>query len=210
MRAQRGFTLLEVLMALSLLSVLVVIVYTGMRMGLSTWDAVQVRSEAAVMERTTRNWLRRQITALVPMQWREGQSARIAFAGDSRGFRFLGHRQHATRGGGLYLVELRNQTAAGVQHLVLGYQPRAADRLELAGVGEPELRRLGGAFKTLSFDYFGAPDERSPARWRPLWPSQATHYPALIRVRGTRLDERPWPDLVVAVRSAPTATGLGG
>ena len=164
-----GFTLLEVLVAMSLLGVLTSLVYTGMYTGLRSWDAVQDRSAVAVEERTTRNWLRRQIGALVPIQWRAQNRTKVAFSGDARGFRFFGAWAHATRGAGLYRVELRGEQQAGGGHaLILAYQARDTERPEeLRGVGETVERRLGADFVDLRFDYFGTPSEEGVRRWRP-------------------------------------------
>ena len=203
-RSAGGFTLLEVLVALSLLGVLTSLVYTGMHTGMRSWGAAQERTAMAVAERSTRNWLRRQIGALVPLQYQAQNRTRILFAGDQRGFRFLGAWSHATRGAGIYRVELRGEQGDDGQALVLSYQPRDTERPQaLDGVGEVVERRLGDGFEDLRFDYFGAPTEQETPRWRRSWPGQATSYPVLIRVSAGRRDARPWPHLVVALRSRP-------
>lgn len=197
-----GFTLLEVLVAMSLVGVLTVLVYTGMHIGIRSWDAVQTRSQAAVVERTTRNWLRRQIGGLVPVRWDEAKQRRIAFAGDKSGFRFFGSWTHPTRGGGLYMVALGDEEIDGARALVLAYQARDTERTELAGVGEVEERRLGHRFAALRFEYFGAPGKQDVRRWRQNWPRQASRYPELVRISGERSDQRAWPQLVVALPGA--------
>lgn len=196
-----GFTLLEVLVALSLVGVLMTLVYTGMHTGLRSWDAVQKRSDSAVTERATRNWLQRQVGALVPIAWRGADRTRIAFLGDGRGFRFFAPLAHASRGGGLYHVELHQEETDGAQVLALAYQPRQTEQSELAGVGDIEVRHLGERFDALQFEYFGALDERDQRRWRRDWPARAVRYPELIRISGERVDARPWPQLVVALRN---------
>lgn len=201
-----GFTLLEVLVAMSLFGVLTSLVYTGMHTGVRSWGAVQERSAGAVAERTMRNWLQRQITALVPIQWHERQQTRIAFSGDARGLRFFGVRSHVTRGAGLYRVDLRReQQRDGRDALVLTYQTRDTERPKaLGGVGEPVSRRLGEDFESLRFDYYGASNPLEQGRWRPNWPSQASRYPEMIRISAERHGVRSWPSLVVALRAVPT------
>ena len=187
---------------MSLLGLLTVLVYTGMNTGMRSWGAVQTRSQAAVVERTTRNWLRRQIGGLVPVRWDEAKQTRIAFDGDRRGFRFFGFWTHPTRGGGLYMVALGDEQSDGEHALVLGYQARDTERAELAGVGEVEERRLGHRFAALRFEYFGAPGSQDVRRWRQNWPRQASRYPELVRISGERSDLRPWPQLIVALPAA--------
>ncbi|MDJ0739725.1 MAG: prepilin-type N-terminal cleavage/methylation domain-containing protein [Gammaproteobacteria bacterium] len=209
MRHAAGFTLLEVLVAMSLLGVLTSLVYTGMHTGLRAWSAVEERSASAVAERTTRNWLRRQIAALVPIQWQAQNRTRVAFAGDADGFRFFGAWSHATRGAGLYQIELRSERQDDRGYsLVLSYQVRDTERpKELRGVGDVVERRLGDDLEDLRFDYFGAPGGEQVQRWRSNWPAQASRYPQLIRISAEGRGERPWPQLVVALRSTP-AEGL--
>ena len=46
-RAQRGFTLVEVLIAISLLGLMLVILFGGLRLGGRSWDAIEQRTGRA-------------------------------------------------------------------------------------------------------------------------------------------------------------------
>jgi general secretion pathway protein J len=194
---QSGFTLLEVLVAVTVLGLLMIGLSQGVRTGFAFWAAQSRRSgETAELDATARV-LRSLLTgipvppAAVPGTGQvssgtsfEGRADRLTFVGDlPTGF---GDNRRAD-----ITIELRSG------RLVLDW---TAHRHELSSVPPPvpaeaELTR---GVDGLEFAYWGDPSGTGAAAWVAQWDGPGL--PKLIRVRLSFLkgDGRRWPDLVAA------------
>lgn len=207
-RRQAGLTLLEVLVSLVLLSTVLVAVYGALRMGLRSWESLSARHAEAASERVVRNLLSRQVQLLLPLTDSRRDPPLALFDGDRQRVRFAAPLAHATRGQGLYLVELELQARRGDITPWLRYRllDPEAEGLEPAR-GEPLERELPLVLDDARLDYFGAPEPGQPPGWRDNWPAAARQYPDLIRLQGTTLSGAPWPPAVMAVPARAEVDG---
>src|SRR6056297_1017842 len=140
-RPQRGVTLVELLVALVLLSFVMSAVYGALRMGLRSWEAVQLRSGENAEARVVRNLLRRQLDTLVPLSPPDNAvGQRLAFEGDRTGFRFVGAWSHPARSGGLQVIEVR-QGSGNSTGLFLRLSPSAMHETDWDRAGTDVLER---------------------------------------------------------------------
>lgn len=201
---QRGVTLVELLVALVLLSFVMSAVYGALRMGLRSWEAVQLRSGENAEARVVRNLLRRQLDTLVPLSLPEtavGQP--LAFEGDRAGFRFVGAWSHPARSGGLHLIEV-GQGSAGSTGLFLRLRPSALHETDWRRAGTDVLeRQLLQGRDTARFAYFGRPRGGVRGSWHDRWDDDAERYPQLIRIEAAD----GWPSMLLPVRIAGFAAG---
>lgn len=201
---QRGVTLVELLVALVLLSFVMSAVYGALRMGLRSWEAVQLRSGENAEARVVRNLLRRQLDTLVPLSLPEtAVGQRLAFEGDRAGFRFVGAWSHPARSGGLHLIEV-GQGSGGSTGLFLRLRPSALHETDWQRAGSDVLeRQLLQGRDAARFAYFGRPRGGARASWYDRWDDGAERYPELIRIEAA--DD--WPPLLLPVRIAGFAAG---
>jgi len=78
LRGSAGFTLLEVIVALTILGLVAGMVFAGLRMALNSYEASQSRLEDAARERVLLDHLKRQVGSLFPL------TPTAAFAADSQ------------------------------------------------------------------------------------------------------------------------------
>lgn len=194
-----GFTLLEVLVALTLLVVLIGALYGGMRVALRSWDALQQHNASTEQERFARNWLRRLISGLQVEPPRQGGVNRLRFEGRENRLRFVSALPVAGRGG-LYVVGIAAETVDSTTTLISTLERADPEATDLAGVGEPEVRELRIGTPGLRFEYFGVPAEGDELRWYSRWSEDAVNYPSMIRLANGRAASEIWPELVVPVR----------
>ena len=188
---QSGFTLLETLVAMALLSLLAMGVATALRLGLS-FPARAGASDHADAVWAAQSFLRRILPQALPLS--DGAGAPVAFAGDGR------HLE--------WVAALPARAAApGLSRLGLGLE---GDRLVLRWVPlaegvAPGSHPLAEGVTALRLAYWGPPAPGLPARWLDGWAGRPA-LPALVRLR---LDTAagPWPDFVVAL---PVAALPGG
>lgn len=81
---QRGFTLLELLIALAIVGALLAILFGGLRVGLAAWRQGEERAEAHQHLRSLSALLVRSVTAAFPYHQRreEGGEAQVQFVGE--------------------------------------------------------------------------------------------------------------------------------
>ena len=200
---QSGFTLLELLVALTVLGFLVVALNQGVRTGLEFWG-VQNRQIARTAELDTTARVLRALLSGIPILPSAtanpgGPTVAPSFAGKADELTFVGDLPNGLGGSQLADIKL---TLHG-QRLVLVWSPH---RHELAGAkpAATETALMSGVDR-LQLAYWGPPSPGAPERWLAEW--DGPPLPKLIRVRLILVkgDNRPWPDLI----AAPQLSGPG-
>lgn len=199
-RDSGGFTLLELLVAVAILSLFVATTFGAVRTASRSLDAGLQRADATEQMRSVADFLRRQLAQLAAMRVPGGDEERIAFHGEAERLRFIAPAPQHAPGAGLLVFELELTKADGRTSLAISSAPfdpgsGAFDHVETASrmLLVPD---LGNA----AFDYFGAEFEKDPVSWKPAWMADAQRYPAMVRLRAED-SQRPaaWPELVFAV-----------
>ena len=201
--AERGFTLLELLVAITLLGLLMAALFGGLRLGARVWESAEARLDASARVQVVQEFLRQRLAAALPlevMMLAEDGRLGFAFRGTAEELRFAGPLPEHL-GAGIYLMQLTlaEGGAEGERRdLVLRWQPLdpAGDSPERPP--EPDERVLVEGVEALELAYFGALDPREPADWWPEWTEQDA-FPGLVRVqlRFAPGDRRHWPELIV-------------
>ena len=84
-----GFTLLEMLIGLTLLGVLLILIYSALNIGLRAWDTGDQRASEASHQRIVQSFLRRELAQVFPIRWRGIAESRIAFEGSNKDIKFV-------------------------------------------------------------------------------------------------------------------------
>jgi general secretion pathway protein J len=186
---QGGFTLLEVLIALSILGFLVVGLTDGLRAGLALWAAQQRHlSETAELDSAAR--VLRTILTRIPMP---GGRPIERLKGSTDSFAFVG--ELPTGLGNTRLADMKLALDHG--NLALFWTPYR-HQLPAAATPTPIETGLIPRVAAMELAYFGPPTPSEAPRWQADW--DALYAPDLIRVRliFSAGDVRRWPDLLVA------------
>jgi general secretion pathway protein J len=190
-----GFTLLELLVATTLLAFLSIALVAGMRFGTGLWSKTESGSIEAINVRTAQSTLANLLGRLYPRFVADGDKAYVDFDGASDRMDFLSAAD--ARSGQLLRISLRTV--------------RDGDALDLQYVEAPELARDGRKAKTgvlarglatVAIDYFGSTDGTVPAVWRNDWHDERKP-PALVRIRAAfARGSARWPEMVLKPRIA--------
>src|SRR6185369_11172741 len=68
-KRQRGFTLVELLVAMVLLAAVMALLYSGLNFAARSWDAGDANGRRMADRRIGENFLRRELSELFPMRW---------------------------------------------------------------------------------------------------------------------------------------------
>ena len=187
-----GYTLIELLISLTILALLLAMVPSTLRVGKRAWETPggledapaaaafafagqQLKSALAIYERDTNG---------LPQLIFEGMPGRVSFVAELA---------TGPAGGGLYRIDVglpRSQTAAtsGPALRLTLYRPEAQlDQLKT------EERDFGSAYSDVTFKYFGSPAPDAPAQWQSTW-SRRDRLPDIV-------------DMVAAARAPARAAG---
>jgi len=201
MRHVRGFTLLELLVAIMILTLFMTASMGAVRIASRSWEAGHSRANATEAMRAVSDFLRRQFAQMPPLTWSDGDEERLVFSGDEKRLRFVASAPQFARGAGMLIYTLTAESIDGSDALTLGYAPFDPGDEEFSEPLHSEIVMLADGLDSISFEYFGAEMEHDRPAWTHRWRKDAERYPALIRLR-TREDDSGsgWPDLVFRLR----------
>ena len=84
-----GFTLLELLIGLTLLALMMVMMYSALNLGIRAWDTGDARAGEAADQRIVQSFLRREFSQTFAIRWRGVAESRIVFEGSREKVRFV-------------------------------------------------------------------------------------------------------------------------
>lgn len=210
-----GFTLVELLVAITLLGMLMAALFGGLRLGARVWETADERLDASMRTQVVQDFIRQRLAEMLPLETIPPELAaearsEPAFIGTTAAMRFASPLPEHL-GAGVYLMELalaEGGAVDGTGSLVLRWRPFEADGQALEEVA-PEERVLLENVQALELAYFGTIDPAQPPGWWQGWEGQA-HLPRLISVRllFPERDPRAWPELIVQPM-LDRALGLG-
>jgi len=201
---QAGFTLVELLVAMTLLAFLSIMLFGGLRFGARSWDAVVISSSERDDVAATQTFLRDRLSQLtLPGSARSLRTdMQNRFAGEAKQMEVVAPWLSALSLGGLYRFTLWHDDTGddtGDGRLMLRWQPAEADPEALEELGDLAGQRvLLDGVREFSLSYFGAADEESEPAWRDQWDDRSLP-PRLVRVELMFADARRlWPSFVAA------------
>jgi general secretion pathway protein J len=201
-RSQAGFTLLELLVALTLLGLVLAVVFGELRFTTRAWDAADAKLDRNGELLSVHSFLRQrfQQVHVTPQNRRqEDDDSPVLFDGNSRSMVFLGTMPANVSDGGFYEISLSSELGADGNNLFLSWRPFDEDGTARVADGPDNSRILLHGIQEVRFSYFGRTGEDLAAQWWDIWPSRDSA-PSLIRMEVSFEDgdRRSWPELVVA------------
>ena len=185
-----GTTLIELLVALSLLSLMAVLLLGGMRLGLRVWDVGGDRQVFEQRVERTDAFLRQLLgqagrTASEVTMAGAAESgaaplpiARAGFLGEPDRLHFIALLPYQLGSDGKYEFELGRHASAKGDNLVLGWRRRIGSASE---ADQPAQTVLLGDVRSMRFAYFGHLTNEPQSAWHDRW-ADPTGLPALIRL----------------------------
>lgn len=200
---EAGFTLLELLIAFTLLAMLLALLAGGLRFSATAWQKGVGKIDAVTEVGLVQQLLRRLLSEALPLRpFVEQDSPSIAFSGDADNVSFLGFAPAQAVPGGLYQIGLAIEGDRGDRNLVMSWRRLTFEGRDFAPWDENQRSVLMAGIDSGAFAYFGpdGPDRANPS-WRDLWKDPSA-LPVRVRLRLVfpAGDMRNWPMLVVAPR----------
>jgi general secretion pathway protein J len=203
---QRGFTLLELMISLTLLGMILVLLFGGLRLSVRSWDSVQKQVDTLNSVRSVESFLRREMERIYPYRWKAGLPQRFAFVGERHKLHFVAPLPSRIGVGGLYAIALELEQTGNGRRLTWKHapiDPTMQDFSRLESVKEMQLVGVElNAVDDIWLSYFGRETDAAAPRWVERWDSVVT-MPMLIRIQVRFADGSEWPDFIVAPTLTP-------
>lgn len=200
-----GFTLLEMLVGLTLMGVLLILVYSALSLSLRAWDTGDRKVAIAAHERIVQSFLRRELGQVFPVRWRGIPESKIAFEGGKQEIKFvtalnLGASTHegGLQWGQLYLDD---DSKDGVRQRSLFLRRESFDLLakDWDGLDKATPTRLIEGVQEIEISYLGQENETSDPKWVNEW-KNPLRIPLAIKIAIKTESGRVVPSLVVALK----------
>jgi general secretion pathway protein J len=196
---ERGFTVVELLVAMTVLGLVMVLIMQGMSYATTTRERMLARSDAVQAEVLARELLGREVARAQPVTWRERDQTRPGFVGTADRLRLATVTPPYYGGAAWRLWEFRLEPLPGERRqLVVRRAP-----LDQRAPGFAPLDRAAGRVllvieAPVQFQYYGRVGEDRPAAWLDRW-GETGRLPQTLRLvdpsgRGA------WPELLAAPR----------
>lgn len=205
-----GFTLIELVIALSLLGAMLALAFGAMRFGSRAWEAGESRATQSTQTRLIQSFLRREMGFAFPMRWREQTSnvAKIAFVGESSSVKFVAPRPATQQLAGMSAVSLEVTDESNFERrnkkLVMRRAFLESDAEDFDALSNAEPRTMLDGLASVEFEYYGSENDQTQPSWQSSW-SQPQRFPQLVRLKMTAEGGYTIPEMVIALRHGEEA-----
>lgn len=199
----QGFTLIEVLIAMTLLGIMVVLLFTSMKICADSWqkgeDKITEVNDIAVVYQ----FFQHHLSTAKPL-WNDftDENKVFAFQGKSQELQFVSAFPASAKKSGLQLFSIKLINDADEQIIQVSITPfyPVAEGAEWREEEVTLLRHV----RNFSLSYFGieAIDSESQAEgvWQDEWLEKEVQ-PRLVKIKIERDDESFWPEMIIELKS---------
>jgi len=198
--AQRGFTLLELILAFALLGMVMLMVGSALRMATRSWDAGETHIDNVGQMRIAEGFLRQQFSQLHPWRWKKAQGAPLAFKGEVERLRYTAPLVARAGQGGISWFQLSLEQSGEAKQLVLRRLVPDSSLLAFPEFGDAEKTVLADRVADLKLRYYGREGRAAEAQeptWRDTW-EDPDRLPMLIELKIKPEKGLAWPELLVS------------
>lgn len=199
----RGFTLVEILIAMTLFSFILVLIFSTLYSTSRIWQTTDRQIDTNDEQRLEISFIRKQISQAIPLSLIDGKENKILFKGETDAIHFTSSLPAHRGGGGLYFLSLLLSGNNAHQDLTLRYQPARPDRDLFNNPDNEEIKTMSliTDIEDVEFFYYGSEDKDDESRWYSQWDIK-DRLPKLVKVQITSVDNKQyWPALVIPIHS---------
>ncbi|MDX9669576.1 MULTISPECIES: prepilin-type N-terminal cleavage/methylation domain-containing protein [unclassified Pseudomonas] len=197
----RGFTLLEVMITMSLMGLLMVLIASTLTLSNRTLSISEYYSTRLSEIRSAQSFIRKSLQQSLPIVFlRDGKNTDWIFDGERQQLRFVAPMPPPLLGGvKIHSIELADNDEAS-SNLQVSFRQTPTQGVN--AWGEPQI--LLQNVQNLRISYRGLDNNQRVTNWLENWP-WPERLPQYIKVDLDTQGPISWPQLVVAIRLSPMA-----
>ena len=196
-----GFTLLETLVALTLLALMLAVLTGSIRFAGQSRDAVSAKLDGMDNMRIAQDFLRQTITQAHPKRWLKAVGRPFVFRGEREELSLAAPLTARVGVGGLFLLKfsLAEGDKGQGRKLVMARIFPEPNAQEMPDFSAAETTVLAENLSELEVGYLGRDDETADPTWRDDWKDGAK-MPEAVRLRVKTDKGVAWPELIIPLR----------
>ena len=190
----KGFTLIEVLIALTLLSIMVVLLFGSLKIGADSWERGENKIAEVNEVAVVYNFFQRHLISAKPL-WDDfsGEERTLSFQGDSQSLQFVSSFPASAGKAGLQLFSIKLLEEDDEQFINVTLKPFfPVPEGEQFAKEEVTLVSHVSNFKLA---YFGSEDGVSDPNWQNQWLGKEIQ-PRLVKINIELENQIYWPEMV--------------
>jgi general secretion pathway protein J len=198
MRVERGFTLVELLVAMTVLGLISLALFGSLHFGATAWQRSDGQGSSVEQIELAETVLRRALTSAYPyLSASDPTDPHILFHGTDSQISFLAPAPEALGGAGFARFTIAAVPGENGVRLTI----EAALELAAAGTAAQPPSVLIKGLDRVNFAYYGTDEPGVPPAWHDGWNDRFS-LPGLVRISAAfpAGDVRHWSDLVIAPR----------
>jgi general secretion pathway protein J len=205
----RGFTLIEVLIAMTLLSIMVVLLFGSLKICAQSWERGEKKIAEVNETAVVYNFFQQHLSAAKPLlnDFTEEES-KLSFQGDAQSLQFVSAFPASAGRAGMQLFSLglrdEEPRAGRVDGAEINVTLTPFFPITEGEAWNEEEAVLIDHVSHFALSYFGSDQETGEGRWQDEWLNRDI-LPRLIKVQIEREEENFWPDMVIELKAAGDA-----
>jgi general secretion pathway protein J len=199
----RGFTLIELSIALVLLALMASTLYGSLSLAGASWDKGEAKAQRSSEMRLTEDFLRRTLTSQHPLRLHKVIEQPMYFLGTRDALSYAAALP-GRAGAGMYYFNIAVAPNGDSSRLILSRQIPDYAATRVPDFDGTESSVLADGIAEVRFGYYGRDPGSAdvvPPTWRDRWDDQQ-HLPDLIRIDVKPATGDAWPTLVIEPRLA--------
>lgn len=201
-RPAPGFTLIEILLAISLLSLILLLLFSALASANRSWAATERRIAQNDELRLVAEFIQRQLAEQSPLFWADQDDTGLLFSGARDELNFTAGLPAHRGGGGAEALTLKVSRAGGERQLALYFQPVSAARRPFDNQHGGERVVLLANTARIELAYYGREEIEGQSTWRDEW-QHAELLPELIGLTVYPATGRAWPQMIIPLHARP-------
>ncbi len=207
-KTQSGFTLLEIIVVLTMLSLIMVMVYEGIQISRKMSEKGINRINATNEVRVVQELMRRQISRILPIAFKEEDGTFVIFEGDDEHIMYVSPMPGYLGNGGphVQLIEIVNAKGGKILQFSHWLLNDSLDEESFEGSDQEPVILLEN-IRSAEFSFVKLNEEGELGEWESDW-EEIQNTPLMIRLN-IEMEENalmPWPQMQVALMLDATAT----
>jgi general secretion pathway protein J len=208
-----GFTLVELLLAITLMSILLGLTYTGLRAATRSSQRGELLLAAGGELRASHQFIRRQLNQMLPLPFDvtdDADELRIVFEGDATHIQYVAPMPGYLGAGGPQ-VQLIEIVSADDGELLIQFSHALLQGFEESHLHDRDPVVLLESVSSAGFEFLTEDEEGELIGWATSWDQQST-LPVAVRLDLEFTEElnMQWPDLAAGVRVDASALRMRG
>lgn len=201
MKKYQGFTLIEVIIAMTILSLILVLLFSTLFTANRSWQSTERKVSQNNELRLVSHFLQRQISQSIPLMWIDKSEQRLIFEGRKKQLRFASTLPAHRGGGGIQIITLKLEKTKNYHQLNLYYQYGDTDSSPFEDNNNIENVTLLEDISNFELSYYGADKVDDTPTWRDEWNNERI-LPLIVSLKIFEIDEiNNWPEIKVPLHS---------